>query len=295
MRTKEALQGYLLASPWLIGLFIFTLGPMLFSLYISFTHYDIVSAPVWLGLANYHDLFLADPMFWTALWNTVFYTAFSVPLGLIGSLLLALLLNRPVRGIALFRAAYYIPTVVSTVPATILWVWLLDPTAGLVNQGLALVGIHGPTWLHSPDWSKPGLILMSLWGIGGATMVIYLAGLQGIPQQLYEAAQIDGANKWAQFRHITIPMLSPTTFFNLIVGIIASFQVFTQAYIATQGGPLNSTTFYSLYLYREGFQYLYMGYASAMAWVLLLITLGLTLLNFRLARRWVYYEGGLTG
>ena len=152
MRTKEALQGYLFASPWLIGLFIFTLGPMLFSLYISFTHYDILSPPVWLGLANYHDLFLADPMFWTALWNTVFYTAFSVPLGLIGSLLLALLLNRPVRGIALFRAAYYIPTVVSTVPATILWVWLLDPTAGLVNQALALVGIHGPTWLASPDW-----------------------------------------------------------------------------------------------------------------------------------------------
>jgi len=295
MRRKEALQGYLFASPWLLGLCIFTIGPMAVSLYISFTHYDILSPPVWLGLANYHDLFLGDPMFWTALGNTGYYTVFSVPLGMLGSLLLALLLNRKVRGIALFRAAYYIPTVISTVPVSILWVWLLDPSAGLINSALGLVGIHGPTWLASPDWSKPSLILMSLWGIGGATMVIYLAGLQGIPQHLYEAAQIDGATKWKQFRHITLPMLSPTSFFVLIIGIIASFQVFTQAWVMTQGGPLDSTTFYALYLYKEGFTYLYMGYASAMAWVLLVITLILVLINFVMSRRWVYYEGGLTG
>jgi multiple sugar transport system permease protein len=295
MRTREALQGYLFASPWLLGLCVLTVGPMIYSFYISFTHYDVLSPPVWLGLANYHDLFLADPMFWTALGNTVYYTIFSVPLGLLGSLLLALLLNRQVRGIALFRAAYYIPTVISTVPVAILWTWLLDPNAGLINQALSLVGIHGPTWLASPEWSKPSLVLMSLWGIGGATMVIYLAGLQGIPQHLYEAAEIDGASTWTRFRQITVPMLSPTTFFNLIMGIIGSFQVFTQAWVMTQGGPLDSTTFYSLYLYKEGFQYLYMGYASAMAWVLLVITLALTLFNFALARRWVYYEGGLTG
>ncbi len=295
MRRKEALQGYLFASPWLLGLFIFTIGPMAFSLYISFTRYDILSPPTWLGLANYHDLFLGDPMFWTALGNTLYYTVFSVPLGMLGSLLLALLLNRQVRGIALFRAAYYIPTVISTVPVSILWIWLLDPSAGLINTALAVVGIHGPTWLASPEWSKPSLVLMSLWGIGGATMVIYLAGLQGIPQHLYEAAQIDGATKWKQFRHITLPMLSPTSFFVLIIGIIGSFQVFTQAWVMTQGGPLDSTTFYSLYLYKEGFNYLYMGYASAMAWVLLVITLALVLLNFVMSRRWVYYEGGLTG
>jgi multiple sugar transport system permease protein len=295
MRTREAIQGYLFASPWLIGLLIFGIGPMAFSLYISFTIYPVLSPPTWIGLANYHDLFLGDPLFWTALGNTAYYVAFAVPLGLLGSLLLALLLNLKVRGVALFRTAYYIPTVISTVPVYILWVWLLDPGAGLVNQVLGLVGIHGPTWLASPDWSKPSLILMSLWGIGGATMVIYLAGLQGIPQHLYEAAQIDGAGRWARFRNVTLPMLSPTIFFNLIIGIIASFQIFTQAFVMTSGGPLNSTLFYSFYLYREGFQYLYMGYASAMAWVLLVITLALTLFNFALARRWVYYEGGLAG
>jgi len=291
MRRKEALQGYLFASPWLLGLFIFTIGPMAFSLYISFTRYDILSPPTWLGLANYHDLFLGDPMFWTALGNTLYYTVFSVPLGMLGSLLLALLLNRQVRGIALFRAAYYIPTVISTVPVSILWIWLLDPSAGLINTALAVVGIHGPTWLASPEWSKPSLVLMSLWGIGGATMVIYLAGLQGIPQHLYEAAQIDGATKWKQFRHITLPMLSPTSFFVLIIGIIGSFQVFTQAWVMTQGGPLDSTTFYSLYLYKEGFNYLYMGYASAMAWVLLAIILAVTLVILRTSSHWTHYEG----
>jgi multiple sugar transport system permease protein len=293
LRSKEALQGYLFASPWLIGLFVFAIGPMCFSLYISFTIYPILTPPVWVGLANYHDLFLADPLFWTSLGNTAYYVVFAVPLGMLGSLMIALLLNRKVRGVTLFRTAYYIPTVISTVPVYILWTWLLDPNAGLINQALGLVGIHGPTWLASPDWSKPSLILMSLWGIGGATMVIYLAGLQGIPHHLYEAAQIDGAGRLAQVRHITLPLLSPTTLFVLIIGIIGSFQVFTQAWVMTQGGPMNTTTFYSYYLYKEGFQYLYMGYASAMAWVLLIIILALTLLNFGLSRRWVYYEGEL--
>ena len=206
------------------------------------------------------------------------------------ALFLAVLLNQKVRGLALFRTIFYLPSVTSGVAVSLLWMWLLDPNGGLVNTLLSYLGIRGPLWLQSPVWSKPALILMSLWGTGG-TMVIYLAGLQGIPEQLYEAASIDGANSWARFRHITIPMLSPTIFFTLIIGVINSFQAFTQAYVMTSGGPVNSTLFYVYYIYRRGFQYLHMGYACALAWILFVILLFFTAMQFKLSSQWVFYEG----
>lgn len=286
---REALTFYLLISPWLIGFLVFVLGPMLASLYFSFTEWNLLKPPAWIGVRNYVRM-ANDPLIAQAFKVTALFTLVYVPLELIGGLGLALLLNQKVRGLRGFRTMFYLPSVVSGVAYVVLWMWIFHPRAGLLNTLLGFARIQGPTWLASPDWALPAIVIMSLWGLG-RTMVIYLAGLQGIPQQLYESAALDGANSWRQFWAITLPLLTPTIFFNLILSIIATSQTFTQAFVATNGGPLDSTLFYVLYLYRQAFQNFRMGYASAMAWVLFVVVLLLTLLVIRSARSWVYYEG----
>jgi multiple sugar transport system permease protein len=280
---------YLFISPWIIGFLVFTAGPMLASLFFSFTQYDIAHPPKWIGLDNYNTMVHTD-LFWKSLGVTTYYSLVSVPLGIVISLAIALLLNQRVRGMAFFRTIFYTPAVVSGVAVALLWLWMFDSQFGLINWGLSFLGIQGPQWLLDENTVIPALIIMSLWGIGGG-IVIYLAGLQGIPTELYEAAAIDGANGWHKFLHITLPMMSGVIFFNLIIGIISSFQVFTQAYIMTGGGPHYASLFYVLYLYQNAFQYFNMGYASALAWVLFLIVLGITLAVFKSSGRWVYYEG----
>lgn len=282
-------NGLLFVSPWLAGFAAFSLLPFLLSLYYSFTTYDVVSSPVWVGLDNFVQLF-KDPLFWKSITNTMYYTLFSVPLGIVFGVALALLLNMKVKGMALYRTIFYLPSIVPVVASSVLWLWLFDPQFGLINGLLDAIGIAGPGWLVDPAWSKPALIVMGLWGVGGA-MIIYLAGLQDIPQEMYESAQIDGAVWWHKIVYITLPMLSPVIFFNLIMGLIGSFQYFTQAYIITSGGPNDSTLFYSLYLYKNAFSYFHMGYASAMAWILFLLIMAVTLLVFKSSARWVFYGG----
>ena len=283
--------GYVFISPWLLGFLLFTLGPMLISLYLSFCKYDLHTL-TWVGAKNYEVLLTRDPLFWKSLGNTALYVLFAVPLGLTGSLLIAILLNQKVKGMAWFRTLFYLPSLVPAVASALVWVWVFHPDAGLLNQGLSRLGIQGPSWLQDPKTALPALILMSLWGVGGGRMIIFLAGLQGISDELYEAASLDGARGWASFRHVTLPMLSPTIFFNLVLGIIGSFQVFTSAYVMTGGGPNNATLLYVLYLYNNAFRFFKMGKASAMAWVLFLILLIFTVIQFKNASRWVYYEGG---
>jgi multiple sugar transport system permease protein len=290
LARREALTFYLLISPWLLGLLLFVLGPMVASLVISFTKWDLLSPARFVGLDNYEKMFTRDPLFWQSLKVTAIYTLVYVPVELTGGLVLALLMNQKLRGIGLFRTIYYLPSVLPGVAFVVLWMWILHPDVGLINTLLSYVGIEGPRWLADPDWALPALLMMSLWGLGRA-MVIYLASLQGIPQHLYEAASIDGANRWQSFWKITLPMLTPTIFFNLVLSVISTFQTFTSAFVATNGGPLDSTLFYVLYIFRQGFEYFNMGYASALAWVLFLIILVLTLVIVRSADRWVYYEG----
>jgi len=290
LAKKKAIYGYAFISPWLIGFLLFVLGPVLASIYLSFTKYELFTPPQWIGLSNYKELIFQDPLFPKSLYNTIYYTAFAVPLGVIFALLLSILLNNKLFGIRWFRTIYYLPAVTSGVAVSMLWLWLFNPQFGLINALLNMIGIReGPGWLVDARWSKPALILMSLWAVGGGT-VIYLAGLQGIPQQLYEAAEVDGATWWSKFWYVTIPMISPVIFFNMIMGIIGSFQVFTQAYIITGGGPVDSTLFYVLYLFRNAFMLFRMGYASAMAWILFIIILIVTLVQFKVATHWVYYE-----
>jgi multiple sugar transport system permease protein len=292
MARREEVEFFLFIAPWLIGFFAFVFGPFLASLYLGFTNYDGFHTPVWTGLKNYFKL-TGDPLFWTSLRVTATYAMVSVPLHIIFGLSIAVILNQKVKGLAVWRTIYFLPSVVSGVAVAMLWLWILNPEFGLLNMGLRAVGIVGPKWVHSTTWALPALIMMSLWGVG-STMVVYLAGLQGIPTEFYEAASIDGANAARRFISITLPLLSPVIFFMLVMGIIGSFQVFTQAYIMTSGGPGNATLFYVLNLYRKGFLEYSMGYASALAWILFLIIMGLTLLVFRSSRFWVYYESELT-
>jgi len=291
LKIKRALEGYLFVSPWIIGFIVFTGGPIVASLIFSFCRYDVVTPAEWVGINNYKYMFTEDYLFWKSLYNTGYYALFSIPLRIIAALVIALLLNQKLMGIRWFRTMYYVPAVTSGVAVSLLWIWLFDPGLGLINIVLGKIGIRGPLWLQSEVWSKPALILMSLWGVG-TIWVIYLAGLQGIDKQLYEAVDIDGGNWWEKFWHITLPMLSPAIFFTLIIGIIRSFQVFTQAYVMTQGGPKNSTLFYVYYLYLRGFRMLRMGSASSMAWILFILILVFTLIQFKFASKWVYYEIG---
>jgi len=233
-----------------------------------------------------------DRLFWQALKVTAVYTAAYVPLEMVGGLALALVMNQELKGIGIFRTIYYLPSVLPGVAFVVLWMWILHPEAGLLNTLLSYVGVDGPRWLADPDWALPALVLMSTWGLG-RSMVIYLASLRGIPSQLYEAAAIDGAGRWQSFRHVTLPLLTPTLFFNLVLSVISTFQTFTSAYVSTDGGPLNATLFYVLYIFRQAFdpRYFNMGYAAALSWVLFLIILVLTLLIVRSSEAWVYYEG----
>ena len=285
----EARDGYLFILPWIFGFIIFTAGPMLASLYISFTRWEIVTPSVWVGAAQYVKLF-NDDRFWLSLYNTSYYVFIGVPLHLFMALLAALAVNLNLRGIKFFRTAYYVPSLTPVVANSILWVWIFHPNWGLANAFLEWIGLEGLYWLQDPRLAKPALIVMSFWSIGGQ-MVILLAGLKGIPVELYEAASIDGANWWGRFWRITLPLLTPALFFNLIIAIIGAFQVFTQAYIMTEGGPNYSTLFYLLYLFRAAFENFRMGYASAMAWVLFVIVLLFTIIQFALSDRWVFYEG----
>jgi len=293
-RRREAIAFHLFAAPWIIGFLCFTLGPMIGSFLLSFARYDIITPPSWVGLDNYRALFTSDDLVWHALRVTFTFSLGAVPLGLLISFLLAILLNQKVRGIYLYRTLFYLPSILPAVPVALLWLWIFNPNFGMLNNALAVVGISGPQWLFDEFWVIPALILMSLWGVGGS-MVIYLAGLQGIPDHLYEAAEIDGAGWWVKFRQVTVPMMSPVIFFNLVMGIIGSMQTFTQVYVMTQGGPANASLVYGLYLYNNAFQYFKMGYASALAWLLFAIILLMTLLVFRSSSIWVYYEGGKAG
>jgi multiple sugar transport system permease protein len=291
-RRRDLRNGLLFASPWLVNLAVFIAYPIAASFYFSLCSYDALRRPRWVGLENYRILFTEDPLFWTSLWNTLYIVALGLPVTMAISLGIALLMNQRLKGMAFYRTLYYLPSITPVVATSALWLWLLNPEIGLVNNLLGKVGVQGPGWLASPDWSKPALILMGLWGAGGA-MVIYLAGLQDVPQQLYEAASLDGAGKWAQLRHVTLPMLSPVILFNLIMGLIGGFQYFTQAYVVSKGtgSPQDSLLFYAFHLFNSAFLDFRMGYASAMAWVLFLVTLVCALAVFRSSARWVYYGG----
>lgn len=289
LARREAWEGRLYVLPWVLGFLLFTLGPMLASIYFSFTEYSVLSGATWLGLENYADIFAKDRLFRLSLTNTFYFVALSVPLNLLVSFLVALLLSINLRGINVYRTLYYLPVITPAVASSLTWSLLFSGDFGLVNALLRGLGLPTFNWLYDPQITKLVFVVMNLWGIGGS-VIIFLAGLKNVPQSLYEAAHIDGASAWRRFRHITVPMMTPLVFFNLILGIIGTFQVFTGAYIITAGGPANSTLFYVLYLYNNAFKFFKMGYASALAWILFLIILVFTIVQLRMARLWVYYE-----
>lgn len=289
-QTRRNLTGYTFIAPWLLGFLLFTAWPFLRSLYLSFTRYDIVRPPRWVGVSNYESLITNDATFRISSWITLKYAVIAVPLGIVAGVGLALLLNANVKGISIYRTIFFLPSIVPTVATSVVFLWILNPQIGLVNGLLSKVGITGPAWLNDPSWSLWSLIFMGLWGVGNS-MVIYLAGLKDIPNYLYEAAIVDGANTWMRLRKITLPMLTPVIFFNLVMGVIGSLQYFTQAYIMTGGGPEDSTRFYALYLFDRAWRYGDMGYASAMAWVLFLLIVALTAALFGTQKRWVQYGG----
>ncbi len=286
---REALEGYISLTPWMVGFLIFTAFPIVVSIALGFTEWTVVKEPRWIGLDNYIRMFTADPLFWQSLRATVGYVVLSLPLKLIFGLALALLLNLKVPGINFFRTVFYIPAVISGVAVSLMWIWLLQPDTGVVNTLLGYAGIQGPKWFWDADWALMSVALMSVWRVGGSA-IIYLAGLQNIPVQLYEAAQVDGANAWRRFWRITLPLLTPTIFFQLIIEMIDSFKIFTEAFVITQGGPLKATYFYLYYFYEEAFRNFNMGYASALALFLTLLILGATILVNYTSKHWVYYE-----
>jgi len=294
-QLRNDLRAYLFVAPWIISLLVFTAYPMLASFYFSFTRYTVLNPPQWVGTANFTRMFTGDNLYWVAVWNTVYYTLISVPLSLGVALGMALLLNQRARGIGFYRTAYYLPSLMPAVAGTLLWLVLLDPRLGLINQLLGGLGLPKVGWLKSADWAKPGLILMSLWAGSGPAMLIFLAGLKDVPQSLLEAALIDGASGWQRFRNVTLPLITPTIFFNLIIGFIASFQVFGPALVAGGSGntvgPLNSLLMYMLLLYRNAFKFFDMGYASAMAVAMFVVLVALTLALVRTSNSWVHYEG----
>ncbi len=287
---REAIEGFLCIAPWLLGFILFTAGPMIASVWLSTTNYEILRPINFTGLANFTKA-AHDPLFIKSLWNTAVYTVLYVPLHLFTALLMAMLLNVKARGVGIYRVIYYIPSIMPAVANAFLWMWIFNPNYGLANALLHIFGLPPQKWIFDEALAKPSFVIIGLWGLGRA-MLVFLAGLQGIDRLLYEAADIDGASSWTKFWHITLPMLTPVIFFNLTIGIIDAFQVFTTAYIATKGGPNNATLFYVLYIYRQGWEFAKMGYASALAWVLFIVVLLVTLGQFKLAGRWVYYETG---
>ncbi len=292
--SREALLGFAYISPWILGFVLFILSPFVASFLLSFSHYAIATPPRWAGLANFQRALFEDYLFWRALRITTTYVVVSVPVGITVSLLLAVLLDQPIHGNTVFRTLFFLPTLTPVVAATLLWKWLLHPEVGLVNTVLwEQLRIAGPGWLSSPDWALPSVIMIALWGsVGGGRMIIFLAALQGVPQELYEAAEIDGAGGVHKFRHVTVPIITPAVFFNLVIGLIGAFSVFDIAYVGTDGGPMYSTWFYMLHLVRQALTSFDMGYASALAWILFLILILLTFVQLKLSSRWVYYAGG---
>jgi len=289
-QRQNTIAGLIFTSPFIVGFLIFSLYPIGASLFYSFTSYRILTPPHWIGFGNYQRMLFRDELFWTSLYNSGFFTLLSVPSGLIVSFVLALALNANIRGLSIYRTVFYLPSLVPTVAVAIIWLWLFHTRYGLLNIILQWLGLPRVGWLTSPGMAKPSLAIMGLWLIG-PTIIIFLAALQDVPQQLYESAEIDGAYYVQKTVYITIPMVTPVILFNVIMGLIGSFQYFTQAYVMTNGGPVNSTLMYVMYLYKNGFEYIQMGYASAMAWVLFLVILVCTVLVLRSSGRWVYYGG----
>ncbi|MCL6429911.1 MAG: sugar ABC transporter permease [Anaerolineae bacterium] len=282
--------GLAFVAPWLLAFVAFDAIPIFSGFYHSFTDWSITGSPTrFVGLANYREAFTRDPLFWKAVTNTLYYIGFSVPIGIVTAFSVALLLNRRIRGTTLYRTIYYLPSVVPTVAATIVWTFIFETRRGILNWVLEFLHLPIVRWLSDPAWAKPALIIMSLWGMG-SSMVIYLAGLQGVPQELYEAAEIDGASGWQRLVGVTVPLMTPTIFFNLMMGLINAFQVFNSAFIMTGGGPFNATLFYMLHLYNHAFRYFRMGYAAALAVVLFVVVLTLTAIVNRTSDRWVYYS-----
>lgn len=297
LNLREHLEGYLFISPWILGMVLFALGPILASFGLAFTRWNLFTEPEYVGWANFQKL-AHDPLFYTSVFNTIYYTVFAVPLGLVLALGLAMLVNHRLRGINFFRTAFFLPNVVAGIAMLLLWKWLFDPNFGLINlfldwTGLMAafewIGIGRPQWISSRTGAMPGLVFMSIWGLGGS-MMIFLAGLQNIPRELIEAAELDGAGPWKRFRYVTVPLLTPTIFFLTMVGVIASLQVFNQAYVMTQGGPAHATLFYVLYLFQTAFERFQMGYACAMALVLFIITLIVSLIQLAMGKKWVHYQ-----
>jgi multiple sugar transport system permease protein len=288
---REELAFYLFILPWIVGFVLFDAGPIAASFAVSLTDWNMLGDPHWIGFDNYSRM-RDDDTFFKAIRNSIVYGLGSVSLGIVTAFLLALLLNQPVRGISLFRTIFYLPALVSGIAVAILWTNILHPDYGLINSVLAKIGIEGPGWLKDPDWAMPGMILMSVWSVGGS-VIIFLAGLQGVPTHLYEAAALDGAGPLSKFRNVTVPMMSPVIFYNIIVGFIVSLQSFVTFLIMTDGRPANATLVLGLYIFRYAFEFLDLGYASAMAWVLLMVIMAFTLIQFLMARFWVYYEGDL--
>jgi multiple sugar transport system permease protein len=292
LQATEAKWGYIFLLPWLLGLIIFWVGPILTSAYFSLLEYDVLSPPKFIGIENYSRAFTADKQFWPSLQRTLVYAITVVPLGLVGSLLLALLLNQNAKGTSLFRTFFFLPHLTPVVALALLWTWLFNPAVGPINVALGWVGIEGPGWLTSKQWALPAVIMIALWaGMGGNSMLIFLAGLQGVPKELLEAAEIDGAGSWSKFWNVTLPMISPTILFNLILGIIGALKVFTISFVATNGGPSYATWFYALHIYNQAFHYFRMGYGAALAWIFVVILLAFTYLQLNISRRWVYYAG----
>jgi multiple sugar transport system permease protein len=292
LTRRKAIEGYLYISPFLLGFLIFTAYPLVASFYLSFTSYNIISDPTWIGLDNYRKAFFEDTQFWASLNRTGRYALLVVPFGIGCSLLAAILLNQGFRGTSIFRMIFFMPSITPVIASVLIWLWLLQPSIGVVNYLLSLIGVPGPPWVQSTTWAVPSLVILSLWNTaGGSRMIVFLAGLQGVPQELYEASHIDGANRWQRFWNVTVPMISPTIFFNLVISVIGALSVFSVAYIGTQGGPNYATYFYVYHLYISAFQFNLMGFASAMAWIFLVIVLALTWLQFWGQKRWVYYAG----
>lgn len=287
---REAIEGYLFISPWVFGFLIFTAGPMLASLVLSFTKWGLIDTPTFVGFDNYVKM-VNDPLVWHSLMVTLRYTILTVPLRLVIALAVAIILVRPIPGVYVYRGIFYLPNVLGGVVTALLWMWVFNPDYGIMNYILSWFGIQGPKWLADPTWALPAIVIMSAWNVG-VGVILFIAGLQAIPTHLYEAADLDGAGGFAKLFNITLPMLSPTILFFLISSIIGSFQVFDIVFVASSGdgGPVRSTLVYLLYFYQNGFSYFRMGYASALVWLLMLIILVLTLVVFRTSRSWVFYE-----
>ena len=287
--NKKNLTIFAFTSPWVLGFLSFGIYPIIISFYYSLCQYDVLREPMFIGLENYKTILYEDAYFWKTIWNTLYYTIFRVPINIFLSLLIAILLNRTLKASGLIRATFFLPSLISGVALSVIWIWIFNPQIGLLNTILAFFGLKGPLWLQDENWSKLSLVIMSTWSIGGGRMLVFLAALQNVNPNLYEALKLDGGNDLQCFWHITLPLISPVIFLWSVVEVIASMQIFTEAFIMTKGGPLESTLFYNLYLYNQAFENFNMGYASALAWILLVITL-ITLAQFRLSKKYVYYD-----